>query len=496
MADILLLLIVTLSSGALFCLADLQNIRAGYLPIGTVFFAVYTLTYSIGLLLWRIDPDSLFGYSTDSTLSGLSTMIRAFSLGIASLAASYLVCRSTFRRLTPAIAHPYTILDRHSKALVPFIFFIFLLVFLLFPWLIANGMFAREITNGSAIMTQPIIVTLSKSANLLSRIFPVALLLTPGLYARFSKTQKIFSLLLLSSAVIFSLYTSSRTIIFTVPVYLLVGFLFWHRPTFKWIVPSLALVLALSIPIAENVRVIREGDASQSELTRKYQTFQIGKQLIGTSHDFYVYINPASCKNDLSALLSKDETTRLIQVQGGVKSFPPDSYQRWHVSGLLSACGSRDLGYRLFEGLNRFPLGLLPRTLGFSAPSLFDGQALSAEISNSLGLRPGEISNSTLSLFADSWWRARWVGIFMVFTLFGIFLSLVQYLIDYQASKSALVALLAQMLMLTLLGSWINNTVLTTLWLTFWELPKALFLCYISVVFVKSLRSFHGRLKV
>ena len=484
MLDTLVVILAILISGLFVFLSDRYSLRRGFFPAGTIVFSIFTLTYGLGWFLWRLDPDSLFGYSTQSTLSGLRRMGLSFSLGIFTLSVVYSVVRT---HILPSISlnySPIEIRSRNSKRLVRFTAVILITSGLLVPYLYQVGMFSRDAaSNGLQVSAGSFAILLAKGTTLLSRLLPVALLLLSGLVNRFSRALKLAAILSTCIFMYTAYLSGSRTLLFTVPAYLLIGYFFWYRPRFSRVFFVLALLLSLSLPLAEHIRVQREGDPTITDLRTKYQPFQIGKQLIGTSHDFYLYLDAKSCQADLSILLADDPLTRQISLIG-VRSFPPDSFQRWHVSGRLLACSTRKLEKRLWRSLQYFPVGLLPKTLGFSGPSLFDGQELSLELSRTLDLKPGEISSSTLSLFADSWWRYRWLGVTIAFSFLGLFLALIQVFVDYQIAKGAISGLLSQLLLFTLLGSWINNTALTTLWLLFWELPKSLLICYLIVVVI------------
>ena len=128
---------------------------------------------------------------------------------------------------------------------------------------------------------------------------------------------------------------------------------------------------------------------------------------------------------------------------------------------------------RRFSDFDRLPFGLLPRSLGFPSDSLFDGQALSESLSHSLDLKPGEISYSTISIFADAWWRWRWPGVALFSAALGALLALIQSFLLWLLARQPMAGLLGQLLVLSLVGTWVNNTTLTMLWFLFWDLPKA-----------------------
>jgi len=228
----------------------------------------------------------------------------------------------------------------------------------------------------------------------------------------------------------------------------------------------------LFLPVAEVIRVQREGDAKNPALLRTFEIFQIGKQLMGTSHEFYLLLDKDSCASDLQFELSRDPSVHeLLRLEQ--EGYPLTSPKRWHHVHLYRNCANRILSHRGLRGFKSLTLGFLPKTLVPSAPSLFDGQELVQEISTDLGLRPGEISQGTLSIFADAWWRGRWPGVVVVTAALGGLLALIQNFLIWLMLRQPMAGLLGQLLVLSLVGTWINNTTLTMLWLLLWDLPKA-----------------------
>ena len=55
----------------------------------------------------------------------------------------------------------------------------------------------------------------------------------------------------------------------------------------------------------------------------------------------------------------------------------------------------------------------------------------------------------------------------------GALLALIQSLLLWLMLRQPMAGLLGQFLVLSLVGTWINNTSLTMLWFLFWDLPKA-----------------------
>ena len=78
--------------------ADYSLLRR-YIPsLGFVFILMYGVTYGLGLMLWRSDPSSLFGYGSLSTIGALDALLNYFSIGILSISASYGICRVLLTR--------------------------------------------------------------------------------------------------------------------------------------------------------------------------------------------------------------------------------------------------------------------------------------------------------------------------------------------------------------------------------------------------------------
>ena len=193
---------------------------------------------------------------------------------------------------------------------------------------------------------------------------------------------------------------------------------------------------------------------------------------MGTSHEFYLLLQSPDCSADLGRQLEKDpQARRLLGVPAS--ELADVSSERWNVVRLFEACSQREVSQRGFAGFKSLPLGLIPNTFVPSAPSLFDGQELVQTLSDELGLRPGEISQGTLSLFADAWWRWRWPGVIFVSAALGALLALIQSFLLWLLARQPMAGLLGQLLVLSLVGTWVNNTTLTMLWFLFWDLPKA-----------------------
>ena len=453
---------------------DCSLIRRYVPSLGFVFVLMYGVTYGLGLILWRSDPSSLFGYGSHSTISALDTLLLHFSLGIFSLSAAYAICRvfltrlqSPFPQITFAeLAWPHRInLSRLS----------FLLVVLGVGALIGMsflGLFSRSPALQAQVLQSSAMAKIIIGSSIISRLAPVGFFLIPFAWHQWSFSKRFLVTTLLSVWQVIAISSGSRGLFITLLVYLMIGALCWQKISIRRMFIGLLMGMLIFLPIAEHLRVHREGNQSVPELRKKFEIFQIGKQLMGTSHEFYLALNPSKCKTDLAERLAKDPRASQIYHKG-VRSFSENSLSRWHVVGLYDNCSNRTLSLRKFDGFQKLPLGLIPSTLYSDSPSLFDGQELSRNLSKTLDLKPGEISYSTISLFADSFWRWGWSGLVFATVSIGALLAFIQSLFSWMLTNSMLSGLLAQFLTVTLIGTWINNTILTMTWYLFWDFPKS-----------------------
>ena len=470
------------------CRADWDLLKRGLPSLGLVVTVMYSLTYGLGWSLWRLDPSSLFGYGTASTLGSLDRLGLLLALGLPALVCSYSLLRAAVGRKDqePLL----DLAERHRPRLQRLSFGLVALSVIGLLGMTAMGLFLRDPQQQQQALQASWAAKLLIGTGLLSRLAPVGLLLVPFAWTGWSRWQRLAVLLLLSSWTALVLGSSSRGQLLALPLYLFLGSVIWRRVSLKRAALLLVLGGLLFLPLAESIRIQREGDASNPALQRTFETFQIGKQLMGTSHEFYLMLRADDCRRDLSTLIATDPFA-LEVYQKGVRSFPAKSLHRWHVVGLYQSCINRFLDERRWEGFDRLPLALLPRSLGFPSEGLFDGQLLSESLSGSLDLKPGEISYSTISLFADAWWRWRWPGVVMAGLLLGACLSLIQAILLGLQRRQLLAGLLGQLLILSLVGTWINNTSLTMIWFLFWDFPKAL-LELMVLVSLFGFRSYRG----
>ncbi|MFM7269782.1 MAG: hypothetical protein ACKOZT_14570 [Cyanobium sp.] len=470
-----LLAIAAFAAGlALVVAVDRRLLRRGVPSLGAVVVVMYGLTYGLGWLLWRIDPSSLFGYASRSTLGALDRLGLLFALGLPSLALGYALVRRLWplRLAPPPLPDPRPLLERHGPLLRRLATLLLALSLLGLLGMATQGVFLRDPeAQRLALETSPLAKLLVGTA-LLSRLAPVGLLLVPLLWPVWRRSQQLAVALMLAAWLLLGLASGSRGQLFNVPVYLSVGALLWRRISWRQAALIALAGLVSGVVLAEGIRVRREGDPANAALQRQFETFMLGRQLLGTSHEFYALLQPADCASDLqrtlrrspglAALLSAPEATLTTA-------------ERYHDVRLHDACRQRRLPRLGWSGFERLPAGLLPRTLLPWAPSLFDGQQKVEALSASLRLRPGEISYGTLSLFADAWLRFRWWGVALLPAGIGAVLAVLQNLVLLQAGPRPVLALLWQLLFLSLIGTWINNTPLTMLWSLGWDLPKAAF---------------------
>ena len=456
----------------LVCRADWELLKRGLPSLGLVVTVMYSLTYGLGWTLWRFDPSSLFGYGTVSTLGSLDRMGFLLMLGLPALVFSYSLIR-TVVGLRPT--KPFLDLaERHRPLLQRLSFALVVLSVLALFGMTATGVFLRDPQQQQQALQASWVAKILVGTGLLSRLAPVGLLLVPFAWSAWSRLQRVCLLLLLSTWMALVLASASRGQLLALPLYLVLGAVIWRRLPLRR-AAALALLGALVfLPVAEGIRVQREGDSSNAALNRKFETFQIGKQLMGTSHEFYLLLSGKECYSDLAYEIAANP--ELADVLGRQQAdYPLNSWQRWHHVFLYKNCHLRSLKKRGFENYSSLMYLYMPRSIFPHAPGLFDGQELIENLSEGLGLRPGEISQGTLSLFADSWWRWRWPGVFAVSAVFGGLLALIQSLLLWLMRDQPIAALLGQLLVLSLIGTWINNTTLTMFWFLLWDLPKAWF---------------------
>lgn len=447
-------------------------LRRGVPTLGAVVVGMYGLTYGLGWLLWRLDPSSLFGWSSRSTLGALQGMGLLFSLGLTSLALGYGAVRWAWplRAAGCPIPERQALLETHGPVLRRLCEGLLLLSLLGLLGMASQGVFLRDPeAQRQALQASPL-AKLLVGTSLLSRLAPVGLVLVPLVWPRWRPWQRLSVGGLLVAWLALGLASGSRGQLFNVPLYLFVGALLWRRLSWRQ-AGALALAgLVAGVVVAEGVRVRREGPVANATLRRQFETFQIGRQLLGTSHELYALLRPSDCAADLAEQLGKDPGLAALLTR-------PEATltvaERYHVVRLYDACRRRRLSGQGWSGFERLPAGLLPSTLVPGAPSLFDGQGKVEALSASLRLRPGEISYGTLSLFADAWLRFRWPGVALLPAAIGALLALAQSLVLLRVAHGPLVALLWQLLALSLIGSWINNTTLTMVWYLGWDLPKA-----------------------
>ena len=452
------------------CRTDLDLVKRGLPSLGLVVTLMYALTYGVGWTLWRLDPSSLFGYGTASTLGSLDRLGSLLTLGLPALVCSYSLIRS-FVRWAPHESF-LCMAERFRPKLQRLCLALLVLSTIGLLGMTSTGLFLRDPQQQQQALQVSFFAKLLVGTGLISRLAPVGLVLVPFAWISWSRLERLAVVLLLSIWTVLVLASSSRGQLLALPLYPLLGALIWRYLSMKRAALFLLIGGLLFLPVAEGIRIYREGDANNPALRRTFEIFQIGKQLMGTSHEFYLMISHDECSRDLHHLLNTDSLAASVY-KTRVENYPPGHPLRWHVVGRYEACINRQLALRQFSGFDRLPFGLLPRSLGFPGQSLFDGQSLSISLSDSLDLKPGEISYSTISLFADSWWRWRMPGVAVVSAVMGAFLALIQSFLLWLLERQPLAGLLGQLLVLSLVGTWINNTTLTMLWFLFWDLPKA-----------------------
>jgi len=454
--------------------SDWSLLRRGVPALGVVVTLMYSLTYGLGWSLWRIDPSSLFGYGTVSTLGSLDRLGLLFALGLPCLVISYcLFRRMLFHGLNESAFQSFRVIAEPCLPSLQRLCLVLLLLSVIgLLGMTAIGLFERDPLLQQETLQSSWLAKVLIGTGLLSRLSPVGLLLVPLAWKVWRRWQRLLALLLLTAWSVLVWGSASRGQLLSLPLYLTLGGLIWQVLSIRRTLLILFISATLFLPAAEWIRVHRVGVLSDPKLSKRFEVFQVGKQIMGTSHEFYLMLDPRQCSSDLKRTLSSEPlASRLVSQSFRRREMLPQ--EKWHHVFLYSACSERNLSLRNNNFLSFVPAGFLPKTIFPSAPDLFDGQKLVNELSSSLTLRPGEISQATISLFADAWWRWRWPGVVLVTAVLGGLLALVQNLLLWLMLRQPMAGLLGQLLVLSLVGTWINNTTLTMLWFLLWDLPKA-----------------------
>jgi hypothetical protein len=475
-----------LGSLALIIWCDRLALRQGVPTLGLVVVGMYISTYGVGWLLWRLDPSSLFGAGSRSTLGALEGMGGLFAVGLSALSVAYVMVRRLLAQgaWRAALRPPQPFLTL-ARRLTPrpqrLCLLLVALAVLGLMGMASQGVFLRDPELQRQAMQSSWLAKILVGSALLSRLAPVGLVLVPLAWPSWSRPWRGAVIATLAAWLVLAFNSGSRGQLFAVPLYLTLGAVLWRVLSWRRAVAGLLLAGLLAWPTAEWMRVHRAGPPANANLTRTFEIFQTGRQLMGTSHELYLMLRPRDCASDLEKLL-KTQPQAAAWLRMPLESLAEG--QKYHVARLYDACQQRSLALRQWAGFERLPAGLLPSTFLPTAPSLFDGQQLVEQISQQLRLKPGEISHGTLSLFADAWWRFRWPGIVLMSGALGAALAMIQSVLLILQGPLPLVALLGQLLALSLIGSWINNTALTMVWLLAWDLPKALFELWLLALFV------------
>lgn len=454
---------------------DAKRLRDGVPTLGFIFILMYICTYGVGLTVWSFDPSSIFGYGSLSTNGGLGGMCRLFLIGITGLSTGYIFSRTIIRNSRLKLE------DNSSNKLIKQMIGIkrkpedlaFVLVILgvigLFI-MVRSGIFDRQLIS-SFQPDRSLIYKVMVGSSLMSRLAPVGLILLPYGWTKWNKAKRYIIVVAVITWLVLAYLTNSRGQLLSIPLYIIIGCLVSGYITIQKAISIIIVFCVLAWPLAEWIRVNRLDTLSANNDGRMIELFQTGRQMLGTSHEMYLMLRPEDCSVDLDKELKLDKSAhRLVSKDIGELSFD----EKYHIARYFNNCRTRQLLMRGFEGFEKFPWGLLPNTIFATAPSLFDGQDLVERISEELKLKPGEISAGTISVFADSWWRFGWYGVMVVTLLFGLLLGIIQNVLFGLQPYFPFTALLGQLLAVTLIGSWVNNTILTMIWYLMWDFPKSL----------------------
>ena len=274
--------------------ADYSLLRRHIPSLGFISVLMYGVTYGLGLMLWRSDPSSLFGYGSLSTTGALDALLNYFSIGILSLSASYGICRVFLTRFQKTLPQKsLTELSRpHRENLSNLSFLLITLSVLAISVMSVLGLFARSPAIQAQILQSSTIAKVIIGSSIISRLAPIGFFLIPFVWKQWSFSLRFLITTLLSVWQVIAISSGSRGLLISLPVYLMTGALCWQKIPLRLLLISLFASALLFLPLAEHLRVSREGDQSVPELKRAFQTFQIGKQLqfrCGGAIPFYLH---------------------------------------------------------------------------------------------------------------------------------------------------------------------------------------------------------------
>ncbi|NBT74024.1 MAG: hypothetical protein EBT14_07565, partial [Betaproteobacteria bacterium] len=205
---VLVLWLAIAASLLLICRVDWSLLKRGLPSLGFVVTLMYSLTYGLGWTLWRLDPSSLFGYGTVSTLGSLDRMGFLLALGLPTLAGSYALIRTVV-----GLRPPKTFLDlaeRHRPLLQRLSFALVVLSVLALLGMTATGVFLRDPQQQQQALQASWVAKILVGTGLLSRLAPVGLVLVPFAWSAWSRLQRVCLVLMLSTWTALVLASASR----------------------------------------------------------------------------------------------------------------------------------------------------------------------------------------------------------------------------------------------------------------------------------------------
>ena len=447
-----------------------------YLSIGKTVWLKLLSTYGIGLVLWNLSPSTSLGTSTHSSIGAISRLTYLASISTLSISFGYyLASRAT--PSSPKHIDLRSAISLNFKPLCLLVSFTLIATLISLSELLFTGFFDRQLAQQLNPSTTSSISILVTSSGILSRIFPVTLMLIPFIYNELHVNNR--NLVLFSLILILPLLwaTQTRTLIIAVPFFLLVGTFISGRLKLKKLILTLVISSFIFLPIAEYIRVNRysgnplnlQGPLPSIEL------HQLARQVLGVPHEVYAMVSSEDCQKDLKIRLEqKPFDIRLLTRE-------PDlinalGYERWDIIRSYYYCSGTQRPRRYFSGFSSLAYIYLPKTLFPRLPSLHDGQQLSQQLSNNLNLKEAETSHSTIGIFVDLYWRFGLQWTILVLLAIGALVRTVDYCFYLHLSRQSILFILIYLSTLSLLLYWINNTVLTAIWHLAWDLPKSFIL--------------------
>lgn len=469
----MLLLLCIFASWATLITVERQQFKSRIPTMGMVVLFGYSLFSGLGVVVWSLSPESLFGSASASTLDALSRLRLINGLGIISFTFGYVLIRYGFTRslnLKHIATHPLAEYVNKGTASICIGLIAFCTLCSLYQ--LHVGAYSRDLDLQSSVIKGNVFSSLILASAVVTRFAGASFILLPSVYkyqnihCRFA----VFGFLLAWQSI--AIASGNRSLVFSLPFYLLIGSLIFKKISLRNFLGVIVVFGLIAVPTAEAVRSMRDGKLFNHNAMLRLNFTQLSNQLYGTSNDFFFTLDPASCRHDLSTEVARDPKLGYL-AQADSSSLTAET-GLWHHVRLYQTCSvmkQEKRGWSDFSDILHLwnPFGNLRHRL-------FDGQKLVEEKLIEMQIRPGSLSYGTIGLFIDAWDRGGIPGIFKAGAILGLYIGAIEQGILWALSTWGTMGLLSRCLSITLITSWLNNTAMTTTWHLTWEAPKIMIL--------------------